>query len=101
LIANERRANRVFERLERACPQLFQPAGPVTLDFGDARQGYTWMRRYGNTGLSVVITGGIVEFISPLRGGPAAYLGRESEWEKSMRPLSCWRREERYHAAVR
>lgn len=101
LIANERRANVVFDRLERACPRLFQPAGPVTLDFGDAGAGYGWIRRYVNTNLRVVITGGIVEFIDPLRHGPAVYLGREGDWEKSMLSLSCWRRDERYYAVLR
>jgi hypothetical protein len=101
LIANERRADLAFDRLERACPELFQPAGPVTLDFGDARQGYSWMRKYGNTGLRVLIIDDIVKFIDPLRGGPAVYLGREGDWDKSMLSLSCWRRDERYHAALR
>lgn len=101
LIANERRANLVFDRLERACPNLFQPAGSVTLDFGDARQGYSWMRRYGATGLSTVIMDGIVKFIDPIRGGPAVYLGREADWGRSPLALSCWRRDERYHAALR
>lgn len=101
LIANERAANVVFDRLERSCPRLFQPAGPVTLDFGDVRAGYGWIRRYENTDLTVVITGGIVEFIDPLRHGPAVYLGRESDWEKSMLSLSCWRRDERYYAMLR
>jgi hypothetical protein len=101
LIADESRADLVFDRLERACPRLFQPAGSVTLDFGDARQGYSWMRRYGATGLSVVIMDGIVRFIDPIRGGPAVYLGRASDWEKSSLALSCWRRDERYHAALR
>ena len=100
LIANERVANEVFDRLERACPELFQPAGSVTLDYGDARAGYAWVRRYGNTDQSTVIAGGIVKFIDPLRGGPAVYLGRESDWEKSSVALSCWRHDERYYAVV-
>jgi len=102
LIANERVANVVFDHLERACPKLFQPAGPVTLDYGDALQGYGWMRRYQNTDLTVVITGGIVELFDPLRGGGAqVYLGHESDWEKAVLPLACWRHDERYHAALR
>jgi hypothetical protein len=101
LLVNERSANLVFERLERACPDLFQPAGSVTLDYGDARAGYGWIRRYANTELTVVISGGIVEFVNPLRGGPAVYLGRESDWEKSVPSLSCWRRDDRYYAALR
>jgi hypothetical protein len=100
LLAGESRANIVFDRLEHACPGVFQPAGSVTLDFGDARQGYSWIRRYGNTGLSTVITGGIVKFIDPLRGGPAVYLGREADWEKSPLALSCGRRGRRYYAVV-
>ena len=101
LFANERGANLVFDRLERACPGLFQPAGSVTLDYGDAQAGYGWMRRYVNTELTVIITGGLVEFVNPLRGGPAVYLGRESDWEKAVPSLSCWRRDDRYYAAVR
>lgn len=96
----ERRADTVFDRVERACPNLFQPAGPVTLDYGDQKHGFDWVRRYGNTNLSVVISGGIVRFIDPVRGGPAVYLGRESDWEKAPVPLVCWRLGERYHAAL-
>ena len=101
LFANERGANLVFDRLERACPDLFQPAGSVTLDYGDAQAGYGWIRRYLNTELTVIITGGIVEFVNPLRGGPAVYLGRESDWQKSVPSLSCWRRDDRYYATLR
>jgi len=101
LFVNEGGANLVFDRLERACPDLFQPAGSVTLDYGDARAGYGWIRRYANTELAVAITDGIVEFVDPLRGGPAVYLGHESDWEKSMQPLSCGRRDERYYAVLR
>jgi len=100
LIAGERRADLVFGRVEAACPALFQPAGSVTLDYGDARLGYAWVRRYGNTNLSAVIVGGIVKFVDPVRGGPGVSLGRESDWEKSSVRLVCGRREDRYFAAV-
>lgn len=100
LIAGERQADVVFDRLERGCPALFQPAGTVTLDYGDRRQGYEWVRRYESTDLSVVIMSGTVRFIDPVRGGPAIYLGREKDWESTSLPLVCGRRHGRYFAAI-
>lgn len=97
LFGGDRRADLVFNRLEDACPQLFQPSRTVTEDFGDDASGYR-MRRYEGTGLALMITRGSVKFFDPLRGGSPTYLGRESDWETASLPLVCGRRDERYYA---
>lgn len=100
LDAGEREANLVFDRLESACPALFQPKGPVTKDYGDARKGYYWVRSYGNTGLDAVIIDGVVRFVDPLRGGWPTNLGREQQWQRAPLRLVCGRAHDRYYARV-
>lgn len=100
LFAGDRVADVVFNRLEDACPQLFQPRRPVTEDYGDERTGYYWMRRYASTGLAVMITHGALKFFDPVRGGSPGSLGRETDWENAPPRLLCGRRDERYYAQV-
>src|SRR6185437_5433952 len=99
LFAGDRRADLVFNRLEDACPQLFQPHHTVTEDFGDDESGYR-IRRYESTGLALMITRGNVKLFDPLRGGSPTYLGRESDWETASLPLVCGRRDEHYYAEL-
>jgi hypothetical protein len=95
----ERNANLALDRLEDACPRLFQPARPVTQYYGDARQDI-WARRYLNTSLTAWVTRGWVEFIDPIRGGAATYIGPESAFEREGMQIVCGRRNERYFATV-
>lgn len=100
LFAGDRKADLVLDRLEDACPMLFQPNRPLTEDFGDEQNGYYRMRRYDSTGLAVMITKGAVMLFDPVRGGRPIYLGQEAEWAKAAPRLVCGRRHESYYARV-
>ena len=94
------RANLIFDRLEDACPRLFQPARPVTVYYGEKDNNYIWARRYLNTNLTAWISGGWVHFIDPTRGGPAQYIGSVRDFEKGTPRITCTRQDERYYAKV-
>jgi Glycosyltransferase family 87 len=95
LIAREHAVDVVFDRLEDACPALFQPRRARTEhDRGN------WRRLYINTDLVALVGHGSVKFLNPLRGGPTVYLGLESEWAKAPPQLACGRRDGRYFARV-
>ena len=97
----ERQANLALDRLEDACPQLFQPARPVTQYFGDAKQDI-WARRYLNTNLTAWVTRGWVEFVDPIRGGVATYIVPVPLIDSGGARILCGRLHERYFArAVR
>jgi hypothetical protein len=95
LVAREHAVDLVFDRLEDACPALFQPRGART----EHDRGL-WRRLYINTDLVAMVGHGSVKFFNPLRGGPTVYLGLESDWAKAPRQLSCGRRDGRYFARV-
>lgn len=93
----ERQANLALDRLEDACPRLFQPARPVTQYFGDARQDI-WARRYLNTNLTAWVTRGWVQFVDPVRGGAATYIVPVSVIDSGGARILCGRLSERYFA---
>lgn len=89
LVTAENDANLVFDRLEDACPPLFQPRRPVTYLMGDETHGYVWARQYPNTDIFAMLSRGRVQFQPFLRR--AGYAGRESAWEKAPLRVSCGR----------
>lgn len=89
LVAAENDANLVFDRLEDACPALFQPRRPATFLMGDKAHGYVWARQYPNTDIFALIAKGWVQFQPFLRR--AGYAGRKSAWEKAPLRLNCGR----------
>lgn len=95
----ERAANFVLDRLEDACPSLFRPARPITQYFGSARQD-VWARRYLNTNLTAWVTRGWVQFVDPIRGGAATYIGPEAAFEQKNVRILCGRKNERYYAKL-
>jgi hypothetical protein len=95
----ERRASLALDRLEDACPKLFQPARPVMQFYGDSHN-EIWARRYLNTSLTAWVSRGWVQFVDPLRGGPATYVGREAAFEGKSVRIICGRRNERYFAKL-
>jgi len=95
IIDRERAVDLVFDHLEDACPELFQPRRLRTEHYGEY-----WRRLYMNTDLVASVSHGSVMFLNPLRGGPTIYLGRESDWVKAPLPLACGRRNGRYFARV-
>jgi len=94
-IARQRAVDLVLDRLEDACPQLFQPRRLRTEHVRDI-----WRRLYVNTDLVALVSHGTVKFFNPVRGGPMVELGRESDWAKAPRQLVCGRRDGRYFARV-
>ncbi len=97
----QRIPNLVFDRIEDACPQLFQPRRPLTQAYGDSRAGYRWIRKYPGTNLSTFIVHDSVELVDGARGGRPDYLGSESDWARAPLPLTCGRSGERYYARMR
>ncbi len=94
-IAAQKQADLVLDRLEDACPQLFQPRRPPT----DTR-GRTSKRLYMNTDVVAWVSIGWVKFQEPMRGDDMVVLGRESDWLKAPLPLTCGRRQGHYFASV-
>jgi len=99
LASAEREPNLVFDRMEDACPRLFQPARPITKVYRDGG-GYVWVRTYESTNLDALISGGWLKLVDGTRGGAPDLLGGEKDWARAPLPLSCGRRGERYYARV-
>jgi hypothetical protein len=95
LAARKRAADVVFDRLEDACPELFQPRGLRSDQLGTA-----WTRHYLNTDLMAWISHGTVTFDELLRGD-SVVVGRESDWAKAPLSLVCERRDGHYSARVK
>ncbi len=91
-----RAADIVLNRLEDACPALFQPRRPQT-----EHMNQMWLRVYPSTDLSAWVSNGEVKFIDPTRGVPhGIVVGREEEWAKEAQPLECGRRHGIYFARL-
>jgi hypothetical protein len=95
LIAQQRQADLVLDRLEDACPKLFQAKRPLTEHHGRA-----WMRYYMNTDLWAWVSDGWVKYYQSPRGGFRAFVGRESDWAKGPLRVDCRRRDGVYFAKV-
>lgn len=90
----------IFDRLERACPDLFLPARPMTEDYSGGPYGRIWARRYPDTGLMALVGKGVVQIADRTRGGPATFVGLQSAWAEAPLRLECWRRDGRYHERI-
>jgi hypothetical protein len=96
LIARRRAVDVVFDRMEDACPKLFQPRRLVTVHDGDV-----WRRVYGGSDLSAWISYGRVKFGGAARPGEGFIeIGRESDWAKGPLHLDCGSRKGVYFAHV-
>lgn len=100
LLASKRRASLVLDRLEDACPQLFQPSRAVTQYYGEAHGAHVWARRYLNTNLTAWVSRGWVHYVDPVRGGPVTDIGPEEAFQKAPVQVICGRKDERYYARV-
>ena len=94
-IARQQQAAAVLDRLEDACPQLFQPRRLPT----DTR-GSVSRRLYVNTDVVAWVSWGWVKFQDPLRGDDVVLLGRESDWAYGPLPMGCGRQRGHYFARV-
>jgi hypothetical protein len=95
IAAIQRSKDLVLDRLEDACPKLFQPRRPFT-----EYNGSVWARRYPNTDLSAWVSHGGVKFIQGIRGAEQVYVGSETDWTASPQHLDCGRRNEVYYATL-
>jgi hypothetical protein len=91
-----RAADIVLDRLEDACPALFQPRRPQTEHINQM-----WLRVYPSTDLSAWVGNGEVKFIDPTRGvRHGIVVGREEEWARDAQSLECGRRHGIYFARL-
>ena len=90
-----RAVNLVFDRLEDACPKLFQPRRLITVHFGSV-----WQRIYGATDIAAWIAYGRVRFSDQIRHNGIIDVGSESDWAKAPLGLDCGRRNGVYFAHV-
>jgi hypothetical protein len=94
--AARRAVDIILDRLEDACPALFQPPRPQTEHINQI-----WLRVYPSTDLTAWVDKGEVEFIDPTRGGPhPIVVGHEEEWARESLPLECGRRHGIYFARL-
>jgi hypothetical protein len=85
----------VLNRLEDACPALFQPPRPQTEHVNQV-----WLRTYGATDLTAWVGKGEVKFIDATRNAGEIFVGREEAWAKGPLPLECGRRHGIYFARL-
>jgi hypothetical protein len=93
-VAAQRLADVVLNRVEDACPKLFQPRRPLT-----EYNGKQFLRRYMNTDLAAWVSNGQVKFVQIERASHATNLGAESAWVQAPQPLICGRRDGIYFAS--
>ena len=95
LKGRQQAADLVFNRLEDACPRLFQPRRLVTV-----RSASAWRRVYGATDIVASISYGRVKFSDQIRPHGLIDLGSESDWAKAPLRLECGKRHGVYFAHV-
>ena len=91
IVAGEGPANVSLDRLEDACPALFQPRRPATFLLQDKPHDYIWVREYINTDMAAWVNEGWVHFQRRIDGGKEGYAGPVSAWAKAPLRLSCGR----------
>jgi hypothetical protein len=94
-MAARRAVDIVLDRLEDACPALFQPRRPQTEHINKV-----WLRFYGATDLTAWVGQGNVKFTSAIRDPRDIYVGREEAWARGPLPLECGRRNGIYFARL-
>jgi hypothetical protein len=95
LIAQQQAADLVLDRLEDACPKLFQTRRPFTEHHGRA-----WIRYYINTDIWAWVSDGWVKFFQSQRGAFRSFVGRENDWAKAPLRVACGRKNGIYYAKV-
>lgn len=94
-VARQQAADVVFDRIEDACPALFQPRRVPTDMRGD-----TARRFYMNTDLTAWVSNGWVKFSDPARGDDMVVLGRARDWQTGSLRLACGRQNGHYFARL-
>jgi Glycosyltransferase family 87 len=94
-ITTQQTADLVLDRIEDACPQLFQPHRLPT----DVRAS-SWQRNYLNTDIIAWVSHGEIKFVHPPSGDYLVVLGRVSDWVRAPPRLACGRNHGHYFARV-
>jgi len=100
LVAGERPANVTLDRLEDACPELFQPRRPATFLLESKPHAYSWVREYVNTDMVAWVSWGRVHFQRRIGGEQEGYAGSESAWVKGPLRITCERGADGYSLRV-
>ena len=95
LHARQRAVDLVFDRLEDACPKLFQPRRLTTVHYGDV-----WRRLYGASDIVAWISHGRVKFSDQIRPNGLIDVGSESDWAKAPLRLECGKSKGAYFAHI-
>jgi hypothetical protein len=98
LLAAESGANIALDRLEDACPAIFQPRRQVSYLLGDPARNYIWVRRYDNTDVIAWVAKGLVHYQGLLSQRGSA--GSVSAWDKAPLRVHCGREAGRYFLQV-
>jgi hypothetical protein len=86
----------VLDRLEDACPALFQPRRPQTEHVNQL-----WFRTYPSTDLTAWVARGEVKFVDAIRGDHQDIaVGTEEDWARAPVSLDCGRRRGIYFATL-
>lgn len=94
-IAARRAVDVVLDRLEDACPALFQPRRPQSEHINGV-----WLRVYPATDLAASVDRGQVSYFSTLGGPRGIAVGSEEAWARAPLQLQCGRRDGRYYARL-
>lgn len=94
-MAERRAVDVVFDRLEDACPALFQPPRRQTEHVNQI-----WLRRYQATDLTAWVGNGEVKISDAIRNPSDIDLGREEAWSRGPPNLECGRRHGVYFARL-
>jgi len=94
-LAQERAADLVLDRLEDACPEVFQPRRLQTENIGSS-----WQRSYMNTDLLAWVSKGEVRYRDLIWGGDIVRLGHASDWARAPQQLACGREHGRFLARM-
>jgi hypothetical protein len=94
-MAERRAADIIFDRLEDACPQLFQGRRTESIHEGDA-----WLRRYPQTDLVAWVSKGNLMFMDTARNSAEFPLGSARDWAVATQAVQCGRRHSKYFANV-
>jgi len=98
LVADQSNADLALDRLEDACPALFQPRRPATYLLGDRAGAHIWAREYSSTDFIAWTSRGWVHFQRLMR--QEGYAGQESAWDKAPLRVSCGRGADGYFLQV-
>lgn len=85
----------VLDRLEDACPELFQPRRPLT-----ELRNNRWQRQYLSTDITAWVSRGYLKWFDPVTGDGPVFLGPESDWTRAPQRVACGRRDGHYFARL-